>query len=250
MTCLFIEPPNTKNIVTDFPQGTVVCQEGKIWGVKSLFPYLLLQQLPGGLDLGDILKRVLWDHKKRSGGKINMKEIGRFLESGKALPAPLLYSFLGFQQDAPVVQAQDERIQEGSRSFINAQGQDPPYGDPEKEPEYGKNKEGQGLDPFEPQKDRRQDGKNIDHNDQDPDLRPSKKVPPQSIEHLLFIVSELNSHSGVLEPENKDYLRTECQPRNRAIKTRIRATKTRSSLAKNKAVRAGTAFKFIFTFGV
>ena len=133
-----------------------------------------------------------------------MKEIGRFLESGKVLPVPLLGAFLGFQQDTPVIQAQDESVQEGRRSFINAQGQDPPHGDPEKEPEYGKDQEGDRLDPFEPEKDRRQDGKNIDNDDQDPDLGPSKKMPPQSIEHLLFIISELNSHSEVLEPENKD----------------------------------------------
>ena len=87
---------------------------------------MAFQQLPGGLDLRNILKGILGDQKEAPGVKIQVKEVGRLFKSAEVLPIPSLTSFLGLQQDALVFQAEGKCILEGGGSFINAEGEQAP----------------------------------------------------------------------------------------------------------------------------
>ncbi len=86
--------------------------------------------MSGSLDLCDIPKRILGDQKKAPGVKIQMKEVGCLFKSAEILPVPSLAAFLCFQQDAPLFHSERERIVKGSISFINAERQQPPDGQP------------------------------------------------------------------------------------------------------------------------
>jgi hypothetical protein len=141
-------------------------------------PDPLLQQLPCSLDLRNILKTILRNEKKGSRIEIYMEKIGRFFKSAEIPPFPQLLPFLRLQQNTLVFQAEDERILESGRFLINAQGQQPSDGNPEKKPQHGKNKERQGLYPLQCKENGRQNSKNIDKDSKDLYFRPGKKVAP------------------------------------------------------------------------
>ena len=87
----------------------------------SLTLNMSFYQLPGGLDLRNILKRILWDQKKAPGVKIQVKKISRLFKGAEILPIPPLAALFCFQQNTLVFQAKRKGILEGGRSFIDAQ---------------------------------------------------------------------------------------------------------------------------------
>lgn len=91
---------------------------------------MLLQQLSDSLELRDIPKGILGDQKEAPGVKIQVKKIGRFFKSAKTLPVPSLAALFCFQQHTPLFQGEYERIVESGIPFIDAQGQQPPDGQP------------------------------------------------------------------------------------------------------------------------
>ena len=91
---------------------------------------MLLQQVPGSLDLRDIPKGIFGYQKEAPGVEIQVKEIGRFFKSAETIPVPSLTAFLCFQQHTPLFQGKGERIVESGVPFIDAQGQQPPDGQP------------------------------------------------------------------------------------------------------------------------
>jgi len=132
--------------------------------------------LAGGLDLGDVFEGILWDHKKRPGVEIDVKKINGLFEAAEIFPGPELAAFFCFQEDAAVFEAEGKSVLESGGAFIDAEGKEPADGDPEKEPEDGKNKEGESLDLFEIEQDGRKDRKDVDDDDQGPDLGSGKKM--------------------------------------------------------------------------
>jgi hypothetical protein len=137
---------------------------------------MALQQLTGRLDLQKILEGILGNKEKAPRAEIQMKEIGRLLKSAKGLPAPLLASSFGLQNDPFLAQVKDKMVLEGGIALINAQGKESPDGQPEEKPQKGEKQEGKDLYFLESQQDSRYQGKKIDDNNDDPDLRLAKKV--------------------------------------------------------------------------
>ena len=95
---------------------------------------MTLQQLTGRLYLQKILEGILGNEKKAPGCEIQMKKIGRLLEGAEGLPAPLLASFFGLQDDALLAQAKDKMVLKGGIALVNAQGKEPSDGQPEEKP--------------------------------------------------------------------------------------------------------------------
>jgi len=62
--------------------------------------YVAFQELARGLYFRDVLERILGNQKKATGCKIQVKEIGRLLESAKIFPVPLLAPLLRLQNNA------------------------------------------------------------------------------------------------------------------------------------------------------
>ena len=91
---------------------------------------MLFQQVPGSLDLRDIPKGILGYQKEAPGVKIQVKEISRFFKSAEAIPVPSLAAFFCFQQHTSLFHGEYERIVESGVPFIDAQGQQPPDGQP------------------------------------------------------------------------------------------------------------------------
>ena len=110
----------------------LILYEKLIYG--GLLLDMTLQQLTGGLYLQKILEGILWNEKKAPGCEIQMKEIGSLLEGAEGLPAPLLASFLGLQDDALLAQAKDKMVLKSGIALVNAQGKEPPDGQPEEKP--------------------------------------------------------------------------------------------------------------------
>jgi len=126
-----------------------------------------------------------------------VEEINGLLEAAEIFPGPKLAAFFCFQEDAAVSEAEGKSVLEGGRAFIDAEGKEAANGDPEEEPEHGKNKEGQGLDLPETKKYGREDGEYVDNDHQGPDLWSGKKMSPQAIQYFPFFISELNCHPAV-----------------------------------------------------
>jgi hypothetical protein len=170
--------------------------------LSYLFFDPFFQKLAGGLDLRDIFKGVLGDHEKRAGIEINVEEVDRLLKRTEVLPAPQLIAFLGFEQNALIGEAQHKIVFKGSRAFVNAQRKEPADSDPEAKPQKRKNKEGYRGDLLENQQEKRNKGKHIDDDDQDPDFKAPYKVAPEAIHYFLFVVAELYSHIVCPQPES------------------------------------------------
>ena len=132
--------------------------------------------MAGGLDLSDITKGIFWDKEEGPGVKVDVEEIERFFEAAERLPLPELSAFFCFKQDAAVFQGEGEGVLESGRLFIDAEGQDTAYGDPEEEPEDGEDEEGQGLDLFKEEEDGGEDGENVDHYNEGSDLGSAEEV--------------------------------------------------------------------------
>ena len=49
---------------------------------------MILEQLPGGLDLYDVFKCIFRDHEEGTGVEIDMEEIERLLKIAEVLPFP------------------------------------------------------------------------------------------------------------------------------------------------------------------
>jgi len=110
----------------------LILYEKLIYG--GLLLDMTLQQLTGGLYLQKILEGILWNEKKAPGCEIQMKEIGSLLEGAEGLPAPLLASFFGLQDDALLAQAKDKMVLKSGIALVNAQGKEPPDGQPKEKP--------------------------------------------------------------------------------------------------------------------
>jgi hypothetical protein len=114
-------------------QGRKLILHGKlIYG--GLFLDMTLQQLTGRLYLQKIFEGILGNEKKAPGCEIQMKEISRLLKGAEGLPVPLLASFFGLQDDALLAQAKDKMVLKSGITLVNAQGKEPPDGQPEKKP--------------------------------------------------------------------------------------------------------------------
>jgi hypothetical protein len=85
-------------------------------------------------------------------------------------------------------------VPESVRFFVNARWQYFPDGNQQEEPENGKYKKRERLDPVHVDQYGRDNGKNIDDDQQDFDLRPGYEMISECLKYLFFVIPEMDRH--------------------------------------------------------